>query len=255
VEIFIIDSFTRAALCYKNLFSNRLQLTLVEMKQQNSTSFAPLEIINPKAAAYLSNPAKAVFLYPFIGRERSASEVAREYMADLKAYLYQIERMLKLGLLRHTRTKTRKGSPIKYYRAVSDSFFVALNATPLENLENMVDAWSQSLQPLFLSSFVAALEATGQRWGVRISREPNGQLLISPARNATTAHNPLELDAPAVLEGWFTDLRLDHTDAKTLQHELVALYLRYLGRGGAQRYIIRVALAPMTSEDELPPAW
>jgi hypothetical protein len=33
------------------------------------------------------------------------------------------------------------------------------------------------------------------------------------------------------------------------------LYLRYLGRGGTQRYIIRMALAPMTSEDELPPAW
>lgn len=70
--------------------------------------------------------------------------------------------MLKLGLLLHTRTESRKGSPIKYYRAVSDSFFVALNATPLESLENMLDAWSQSLQPLFLKSFIAALESTSQ---------------------------------------------------------------------------------------------
>ncbi len=225
------------------------------MKQQNSTSFAPLEISNPKAAAYLSNPHKAVYLYPFIGKERSASEVAKEYMADLKAYLYQIERLLKLGLLRHTRTQTRKGSPIKYYRAVSDSFFVPLQATPLENMESLLDAWSQSLQPVFLKSFIAALESTSQRWGVRISREANGQLLISPASNAISPFNPLVTDVPAILEGWFTDLRLDHSDAKALQHELVALYLRYLGRGGAQRYIIRVALAPMTSEDELPPAW
>jgi hypothetical protein len=242
-------------LYFKNNFHNSLSATLVEMKPQNSTSFVPIEITNPKAAAYLSNPAKAVFLYPFIGRERSASEVAREYKIDLKAYLYQIKRMLKLKLLLHTREETRKGSPIKYYRAVSDSFFVALNATPLESLEKMVDAWSQSLQPLFLTSFVAALEATRQRWGVRIAREPNGQLLISPASSATTAYNPLELDAPAVLEGWFTDLRLDHADAKAMQHELLALYLGYVGRSGAQRYIIRMALAPMTSEDELPPAW
>jgi hypothetical protein len=255
VKIFIIDSFTRTALYFKNNFYNSLQLTLVEMKPQNSTSFAPLEVTNPKAAAYLSNPGKAVFLYPFIGLERSASEVARAYKIDLKAYLYQIERMLKLKLLLHTRSETRKGSPIKYYRAVSDSFFVALKATPLESLENMLDAWSQSLQPLFLTSFVASLEATGQRWGVRIAREPNGQLLISPASNPATAYNPLELDAPAVLEGWFTDLRLDPADAKAMQHELVGLYLRYLGRGGTQRYIIRMALAPMTSEDDLPPAW
>lgn len=225
------------------------------MKQQNLTSFSPLEITNPKAATYLSNPHKAVYLYPFIGRERSASDVAREYKSDLKAYLYQIERMLKLGLLRQICTKTRKGSPIKYYRAVSDSFFVPLNATPLENMESLLDAWSQSLQPVFLKSFIAALESTSERWGVRIAREENGQLLISPASNAITAFNPLEQDVPAMLEGWFTDLRLDHGDAKDLQHELVALYLRYLGRGGAQRYIIRVALAPMTSEGELPPAW
>jgi hypothetical protein len=240
---------------FKNHFSNRLQRKLVEMKQRNSTSFSPLEITNAKAAAYLSNPAKAVFLYPFIGRERNASEVAREYMADLKAYLYQIERMQQLGLLLHTRSQIRKGSPIKYYRAVSDSFFVPLSATPLETLENMLDAWSQSLQPVFLKSFIAALESTGQRWGVRIAREENGQLQIAPASNVITAFNALDQDVPAVLEGWFTDLRLDHSDAKILQHELVALYLRYLGRGGAQRYIIRMALAPMTSEDELPPAW
>ena len=89
---------------------------------------------------------------------------------------------------------------------------------------------------------------------MRIAREESGQLLISPASNATSPFNPLEQDVPAIFEGWFTDLRLDHGDAKALQHELVELYLRYLGRGGKHRYIIRVALAPMTSEDELPPA-
>ncbi len=225
------------------------------MKAINSTSYAPLEIDNVKAAAYLCDPHKAVFLYPFIGCERSAAEVARAYNADFKAYLFQIERMQQLGLLQHTQTKSRKGSPVKYYRAVSDSFFVPFKVTQLENLEAMLDAWSQSLQPVFLKSFIHGLYSTQANWGVRIARESNGQLSIAAANQADRAYNMLEPTAPAMLEGWFTDLRLDPEDAKALQHELVALYLRYLGRNGAQRYIIRVALAPMQDKTELPPAW
>ncbi len=234
---------------------NILLGTLVNMKQQNSTSYPPLEITNTKAAAYLCNPQRSVFLYPFIGRERSASEVAQEYKANLKAYLYQIERMQQLGLLRHTQTKTRKGSPVKYYRAVADSFFVPFTATNLESLESMVDAWSQSLQPVFLKSFIHGLESTGEHWGVRIARENNGLLSIAAANNAVAALDLLAPDVPVLLEGWLTDLHLDQTDAKAFQHELVSLYLRYLGRNGAQRYIIRMALAPMPDQSELPPAW
>ncbi len=230
------------------------------MKQENSTSqdpanFAPFEVTNPKAAAYLSDPHKAVYLYPFIGCERSASQVAQAYSADFKAYLYQIERMLRLGLLLHTRSESRKGSPIKYYRAVSDSFFVPFEATQLENLEAMLDVWSQSLQPVFLKSFIQGLYSHQDKWGVRIAREADGLLRIAPANHAGAAFNSLEPEAPVLLEGWFTDLRLDKNDAKAFQHELVSLYLKYLGREGADRYIIRVALAPMPDEGELPPAW
>jgi hypothetical protein len=117
-----------------------------------------------------------------------------------------------------------------------------------------VDAWSQSLQPVFLKSFIAALHATDHNWGVRIARDTFGRLQIAPATNPEAALDLLASDVPVMLEGWFTDLHLDHADAKAFQHELVQLYLRYLGKSGAQRYIIRMAIAPMGKE-ELPPVW
>jgi hypothetical protein len=221
------------------------------MQTPHSTS---LTVSNPEAAAYLCNPHKAVFLYPFIGKERTASEVALEYRADLKAYLYQIGRMQQLGLLQHTKTQKRKGSPIKFYRAVADAFFVPLASTKLQNLEAMVDAWSQALQPVFLKSFITALQATDDNWGVRIARDGFGRLQIAPATHPEAALDLLDPNVPVMLEGWFTDLYLDHADAKALQHELMHLYLRYMGKSGAQRYIIRMAIAPMGKE-ELPPAW
>ncbi|NJK46445.1 MAG: hypothetical protein HC933_21310 [Pleurocapsa sp. SU_196_0] len=48
------------------------------MKPFDSTrefSLEPIQIDEPAAADYLANPQRAVFLYPFIGRERCASEV------------------------------------------------------------------------------------------------------------------------------------------------------------------------------------
>jgi hypothetical protein len=50
------------------------------------------------------------------------------------------------------------------------------------------------------------------------------------------------------------DLRLDDADAKQFQQELATLYMKYLGREGAHRYLVRMALAPMT-EGELPAKW
>ena len=220
-----------------------------------STHPAHSTVTDPQAAAYLANPHRAVFLYPFIGRERTASEVARTYKVDIKRLLFQIRRMTTLGLLTVTRTESRRGSPVKHYRATADAFFVPLEVTGEETLEAMVNHWSMSLQPLFLQSYARAVAQVSSGWGVRISRDPQGLLHISPAISPEADWNSFEPQAPMVMEGWLTDLRLDFEDAKAFQYELGALYLKYVGRNGATRYIARMAIAPMADSDEIPPAW
>ena len=47
------------------------------------------------------------------------------------------------------------------------------------------------------------------------------------------------------LGGWITDLRLDFHEAKALQRELGEVLERYVGRRGAERYLLQVRLAPL----------
>jgi hypothetical protein len=241
-------------------------LYLVQMAHKISTSplsdfssdtheILPSVTVRGEAADLLSDPLKATFLYPFIGKERTASDVAREYGWTLGKTLYQIKRLVKLELLRVTRLEPRDGSSLKYYRATADAFYVPFEATNQASLEDLLNRWSLSLQPLFVRSFVHALSAHGPHWGVRISRDPTGRLNIMPAAEEGRDWEYSAAHSPVVLEGWYTDLRLDLADAKALQHELIALYIKYFGREGAQRYIIRVALAPMADAQELPPEW
>jgi hypothetical protein len=193
-------------------------------------------------------------LYPFIGRERTALEVANAYQVNLDALLYQIKRLVELELLTVIRHEPRKGRAMKVYRATADAFFVPFSATPNITLEAMVNQWSNSLQSVFLKGFATALRSRHHDWGVRISREITDQIVIAPAIDPEQFYNYLEDTAPSVLEGWFTDLRLSASDAKAFQQDLAALYFRYLMKPGDQRYIVRVALAPM-DENDLPPAW
>ncbi|NJK46444.1 MAG: hypothetical protein HC933_21305 [Pleurocapsa sp. SU_196_0] len=162
---------------------------------------------------------------------------------DLRALLFQIKRMQELNLLCLTRTESRRGSPVKYYRATSDCFFVPFTATALDSLEAMVDAWSQSLQPVFLRSFTAALERAGEGWGVRIARNADGPLEIRPARSVHEPYDPFEPDAPVIIEGWYTDLWLNEADAKSLQYELAMSLTPVTSSDARQRYIIACARA------------
>ena len=197
--------------------------------------------VGGEAAALLSDPQRAVYLYPFIGRERSASEVVRELDIKLGTLLYQIKCLCRAGLLRVTRSEKRGGSSIKYYRATADAIFVPLEFSDAESIEALLNRWNQSLQNVYLRGFATALKAVAPRWGVRISRDANGRLMIAPANSSEKDWDFFAPESPVLLEGWFTDLRLNLADAKRLQADLIELYSKYLGREGAQRYIIKVA--------------
>jgi predicted transcriptional regulator len=223
------------------------------MKASSSTRDAVerwLTVDDPRAAKFLSSPDKAYFLYPFIGQERSVAEVAKHYKLAANTVLYRVQTLLKLGLLRQTRTKARRGRPVRYYRAIADALFVPLKRTQMADLAAMIDQWSQSLQPLYTESIARTLLDQGGDWGVRISREGNGQLLIAPAQRPEYFYDYFNENAPAIIEGWF-DFWLDATDAKALQQDLMALYFKYYGRKGATRHLLRIGLTPLP-KDVLP---
>jgi hypothetical protein len=227
-------------------------VVLVQKKGRNSSS-SDTTVNNREAADFLANPQTAYYLYPFIGRERSASDVAQAYGLPINAVLYRIGRMIKLGLLRQSSQKPRSGRAVKLYRAVADSFYVPLKQTSQVALEDLVTQWARAFEELYAQSFAKQLLALRPDWGLRISRERDGRLMIAPANRPDCFYDYFQENAPTLVEGWFNDLWLDDADAKEFQQELMMLYLRYLGREGKRRFLLRVGMAPL--EGRTLPEW
>jgi hypothetical protein len=196
------------------------------------------------------------FLEPFIGQERTVSEVAAELHVHMSSVLYRVRQFGRLGLVAEPRLETRKGRPIKHYRSVADGFFVPFRATPLEAQE--------ALSPHTFSELQRALnESVGQAWlkaagepqplGVHIYRDGNGRLnhniVPDPDADLPTRFfdQLVEPDGPAVWDTWGSLKLLPH-DAKALQLEIASLLGRYRPEvvpEGGDEYIVRLAMAPL----------
>ncbi len=90
-----------------------------------------------KAATFVTLPASSRYFIPFLGRERSPAEVARELGVDIGSVTYRIRKMLALGLVRPTRRVTRPGRPIQLYRATADSVFAPMELTPVNTVQEL----------------------------------------------------------------------------------------------------------------------
>jgi hypothetical protein len=112
------------------------------MKKSFSTSsevLDSLEITNLEAATFLVSGTHVDYLLPFFEKECSLSEAAKERGVSMAKMRYWIDKMEELGLIKHTKTVTRKGSPIKYYFRVADEYKVPLSCIPTESLEELLE--------------------------------------------------------------------------------------------------------------------
>ncbi len=197
------------------------------------------------------------FLAPFIGQERTVSEVAAELHVHMSSVLYRVRQFIRLGLVEEPRLGPRKGRPIKYYRSVADSFFVPFQATPLEAQEALSPhAFSEFQRALNASVGQAWLEAAGepQQLGIHIYRNDDSGNLNQNIVPDPDADQPnrffdqlLEPGGPAVWDTWGS-LKLSRQDAKALQLEIASLLGRYRTKvidEGGDEYIVRLAMAPL----------
>jgi hypothetical protein len=104
-----------------------------------------LEITNLEAATFLVSGTHVDYLLPFFEKECSLSEAAKSQGVSLAKMRYWVDRMEALGLIKHTKTVTRKGSPIKYYFRVADEYKVSLSRIPTASLEELLEQKEQRL--------------------------------------------------------------------------------------------------------------
>lgn len=199
----------------------------------------------PAIADLLTNPESLRQLDPFLGRECTVSEAARLTGTLPNTMLARVRRWTTLGLLRVSRQEERAGRSVSWYRAVADSWFIPFDTTSAESLESSLaqrdEWWSSRLR----KAVVRSREEQVGTWGTRVYRDRRGYLQVQMAVSPDSNWTSLAADRPAVLAAWRDGLYLDFADAKELQRELFELLLRYQRKQGAQRYLLRLGLAPL----------
>ena len=200
---------------------------------------------DPDAAELLMNPTTLRQIAPFLGRARTIGQAAEEAGELPNTVLKRVRRFRAAELLEVAATLPRRGRPMKLYRTTADLFFVPFEATAAESLEASLAERDAYWERLLRRNVVRArMEALGT-WGTRVYRDDRGRLQVQTAVTPEADATTLDADAPAVLSSWRDSVTLDFEDAKALQREMYELLLRYEQKQGAQRYIVRLALAPV----------
>lgn len=211
-------------------------------------------VTDPEVAVVLMQPRAQRVLAPFMTGERSVGEVAAATGTSTQSVGYWVKRFTNLHLLRCTRTRPRRGRPIRCYRATAAGFFVPFGMTSSSTLEALLieqeRPWTERLyRDLVRAGDPGVGELRG--WGLCVSASgeaPDLNFAPNPQLAADVVASVLRPDAPALWTGWAV-LELDFADAKAFQRELAALVGRYGKKRGAQSYLARLALAPTSIQD------
>lgn len=207
---------------------------------------APAAVVHDaQLADLLTNPETLRQLEPFLGQESTVAEAARLTSTLPNTMLARVGRWLRLGLLELTREELRAGKAVKHYRTVADSWFIPFDNTSAETLEAGLAQRDRFWETRLRRAVVTAREQQVGNWGTRVYRDARGRLQIQMAVSPDSNWTSLDMDRPAVLAAWRDGLHLDFEDAKALQRELFELLLRYQRKEGAQRYLLRLGLAPL----------
>lgn len=179
-----------------------------------------LEVTDLEVGLFLISRAKARYLFPFIYREYSLGEAAKELSTTIANLRYWVRKMEDLGLIRVTRMVKRKGSPVKYYRSVAHKFTFSLERLPASELDEII--FNEVELPTYQRASKALL-AIGRK-------NVKEWLLELYIVDKTTAHSVRpkhgSLEDAAISNIWWL-YRLTPEQAQSFRDELNALRDRY----------------------------
>ncbi|MFC4424697.1 hypothetical protein [Deinococcus navajonensis] len=207
---------------------------------------------DPQAARLCLSPEYTLVLQHLMRREWSVGPLAGACGRPLNATHRRVRRLLAAGLVCQTRAEPRRGRPVRHYRAVSQGFLVPYHLTPLGSLEDLIALHEDHFQARFHHAVV-------QAGGTLVQREEDIALRlychgdevrfdVTPRAGPFSVAELLHPDQPALTVEW-GHLFLSRAEAKALQQELHDLRARYANRGGPERYLYRLNLAPDWSGD------
>jgi hypothetical protein len=213
------------------------------MKEEKSLSTKI--IINSEAADVLMNPKTLRHLEPFLGTACTIKQAAEQTSQKANTVLARAKRFLALDLLTVVKEEKRGGRAIKHYQSTAEVFFVPYEVTTAESLETMMAERDRYYENVLRRGVVQTRIDDVATWGTRIYKDARKRLQIHTAVQPDKNYTMLDTTRPAVLSAWRDSVYLDFEDAKTLQQEMFNLLKKYNQKEGAQRYIVRLGMAPV----------
>lgn len=184
-----------------------------------------MRVSNRLQAAALESPLRARLLMACTAEERSLSDLQRLSRQSLPKLHYHVTRLLDAGLLRVSREQARGGRPIRFFRAVAQSFLV-----PQEFLGELPgEAMAAELRNL--------LQMSRGDVSLRYVSECGGALRMTLVRDDVGA-------SPKATELWQV-FKLSRQQRDALARELKDLFQRYAkAEGGGESFLAHAAFAP-----------
>jgi hypothetical protein len=165
---------------------------LLEMKHQDSgRETSRVEITDPEQAKLLSSPESFRFFEPFIARDCTVSQAAKEVNCKVDTMLYRVNLFLKAGLLNVVKTQARRGRSVKVYRSSADAYYVPFEITPFEDVEAFFTRTRRASDAILIPQFAKVIRQTG-REGRQIYRDEKGEVWTSSSSGVNDTFIGLE---------------------------------------------------------------
>jgi hypothetical protein len=164
---------------------------LLEMKQENYGREARVEIKEGEQAKLLTNPESFRYFEPFMARDCTVSQAAKELHCKVDTMLYRVKTFMKAGLLKVVNTQPRRGRSVKVYRSSADAYYIPFEITPFEDVEAFFRKSRKANDDILIPRFAKAVCQVG-REGRIIYRDVKGEVWTSSAGSLDDTYTGLE---------------------------------------------------------------
>ena len=205
------------------------------------SSSEPITVHDPVLAKLLLDPQARSVLGPFMQQACSITSAAGTLDVKPNTLLKQVRKLESLGVLQVVGEQRRAGRAVKLYASVARQFFVPFHVTNLETLERLLYAATDAQNRLIARSIAHQLGTHAAHLGYLVTPY-RGVVRHDLSLDGHSVYDPLAADHPAFIRLW-GPLRLEPTQAKRFQAELVALFERYEADRG-DLHMVCLAFAP-----------
>lgn len=220
----------------------------MDVKDTNPTKelLPLLEVTTSEAANALLSEKGAEILHTFIPEALSLSDAAKRLDMKLNTLLYQVNRLLKLGILQISGTKKQNGKTVKLYQTVAEQFAVPFTLTSAATSQELITQIAQVPLDSFMANIVASRRNQSTEWVILMgySKVSDGLTIsLTPRQKTAEDYQNYGLkqgndpNCPVALFN-STDFNLSFEDAKALEKEIKALVKKYRKKSteGLQSY-------------------